>query len=80
MRRTAQHQGKLTDEKLAAEARLADMLQRESALEASWAMVKGPGEQPLPTITTASQNVAAVAARLNALSATPANDGGKVCR
>jgi hypothetical protein len=57
------------------EARLADVLQCESALEARRAM-----EQQLPTFTTACQNVATVAARLNALPTTPANDGGKVYR
>jgi hypothetical protein len=58
--------------------RRADVLQRESALEASWVMDKETGEQQLPAFTTASQNIAAVAALLNALSITPANDGGKV--
>jgi hypothetical protein len=73
------HQGKLVSERAAAEARLADVLQRESALEASWAMEES-GEQQLPAFTTASQNVAAVVTRLNVLLATPANDGGKVCQ
>jgi hypothetical protein len=36
------------------EARLTDVLQRESALEASQAMEKEPGEQHLPAFTTAS--------------------------
>jgi hypothetical protein len=48
------HQGKLTGERAAAKARLADVLQRESVLEASRAMEKEPGEQQLPTFTTAS--------------------------
>jgi hypothetical protein len=38
------------------------------------------GEQQLPAFTTANQNIATVVARLNALSATPTNDGGKVCQ
>jgi hypothetical protein len=74
------HQGKLVSERAAAETRLADVLQRESALEASWAMEKESGEQQLPAFTTASQNVAAVVTCLNVLLATPANDGGKVCQ
>jgi hypothetical protein len=48
------HQGKLTGERAAAKARLADVLQRESVLEASRAMEKEPGEQQLPTFTTAN--------------------------
>jgi hypothetical protein len=60
-------------ERAVTEARLADVLQRESALEASWAM-----EQQLFPFTTASQNVSVVAALLSALPATPANEGGKV--
>jgi hypothetical protein len=42
-------------------------------------MKKELGEQQLPAFSTTSLNVAAAAACLNALPATPANDGGKVC-
>jgi hypothetical protein len=37
-RRTGGHQGKLTGERAAVEARLANELQCESTLEARWAM------------------------------------------
>jgi hypothetical protein len=73
------HQGKLAGERAGAKAKLTKVLQRESALEASRAMKKELGEQQLPAFSTTSLNVAAAAACLNALPATPANDGGKVC-
>jgi hypothetical protein len=63
---------------VAVEVRLADVLQRESAVEASQAMEKEPGEQQLPAFTTASQNVAVVAARLSTQPTTPAYEGVKV--
>jgi hypothetical protein len=48
------------------EARQADVLQHESALEARRAM-----EQQLPAFTTANLNIAVAPTRLNALLATP---------
>jgi hypothetical protein len=74
------HQGKFTGEWVVVEARLADVLQRETTLEASRVMEKELGEQQVPTFTTASQNVAMAVVRLNVQPTTPANDGGKVCR
>jgi hypothetical protein len=53
------------------EVRLADVLQRESAVEASQAMEKEPG-------VAARLNVAVVAAHLSTQSATPAYEGVKV--
>jgi hypothetical protein len=55
------------------------VLQRESALGASRAMEKELRKQQLTAFTTASQNIAVAATRLNVLPATPTNDRGKVC-
>jgi hypothetical protein len=57
------------------EARLADLLQCESTLEVSQAKA---GERQLPAFFRASQNVAAIAALLDALLAPCADGVGEV--
>jgi hypothetical protein len=59
---------------VAAEARLDDLLQCKSALEASQAVAREHAERQLPTFARASQNVVATTALLDALSA-PSTDG-----
>jgi hypothetical protein len=49
-KRTMWHQGKLTGERVAAEERMADMFQCESALEVSRAMEKQPRGAAAPRL------------------------------
>jgi hypothetical protein len=65
-------------ERAVAEARLADLLQCESALQATHVVAKERMERQLPAFARASQNMATMAALLDALPA-PSTDGvGKV--
>jgi hypothetical protein len=73
-KKPAEHREKLTGKRVAAEARLDDLLQCKSALEASQAVAREHAERQLPTFARASQNVVATTALLDALSA-PSTDG-----
>jgi hypothetical protein len=75
-----QHQGKLTSEWATTEARLVDLFQRESALEACWATTKERAERHHPAFARASQNVAVAAAFLDALLAPMAQKHPQHCR
>jgi hypothetical protein len=68
----------LTDERTTVEARLADLYQCESALEAGQATVIDHVERQLPTFTKASQNMAAMAMLLDTLHAPSINGVGEV--
>jgi hypothetical protein len=72
--------GELAGEQAAVKARLVDLHQRESTVEAGQATAFCQEERQLPTFTRASQNMAAVAAHLDMLPA-PSIDGvGEVYR
>jgi hypothetical protein len=73
-RKTVQHRGRLVGERAAAEARLANWIQCESALEEGQGVAKEHAERRPPTFAKASQNVTAAAALLDVLSA-PSTDG-----
>jgi hypothetical protein len=58
----------ITDEGAAGEARLADLHQHESALEASQSVAREQAKRWLPTFVRASQNVSVMAVLMDALS------------
>jgi hypothetical protein len=69
-----QHQDELASERATTKARLADLLQHESVLEASQAGVRERMERKTPTFARAIHNMATAAAHLDAL-LTPFTDG-----
>jgi hypothetical protein len=75
-----QHQGKLTGEWATTEARLVDLFQHESALEARRATTKERAEHHHPAFARASQNVAVAATFLDALLALMAQKHPQHCR
>jgi hypothetical protein len=77
-REAIQQRGELIDERTAVEARLADLHQRELALEAGRTVAVKPTELQLPSFASASQNVATMAMRLDTLPAPSSNGVGKV--
>jgi hypothetical protein len=77
-REAIQQRGELIDERTAVEARLADLHQRELALEAGRTVAVKPAELQLPSFASASQNVATMAMRLDTLPAPSSNGVGKV--
>jgi hypothetical protein len=74
----AQQQGELTNEWASFEARLADLHQRELALEVARTTTIEHAERQLPTFARASQNVVAAAVLLHTLPAPSTNGVGKV--
>jgi hypothetical protein len=77
-RETTQRRGKLVDEWAAVEARLANLHQRESALEVGQATAIDYAERQLATFTRASQNVAEAATLLDTFLAPSTDGAGKV--
>jgi hypothetical protein len=77
-REAVRRRSKLTDERAAIVARLADLHQCESVLEAGQVVAVHRAKQQLPTFTRASQNVAAVAALLDMLPTPSTGEVGEV--
>jgi hypothetical protein len=75
-RLAGRHRDKLADERATAEAMLADLLQRELALEAGQTAVMEQAERKLPAFTKAIQSVAMVATLLDTL---PVLSTNRVC-
>jgi hypothetical protein len=72
------HRDKLADEWATAEAMLADLLQRELALEAGQTAAMEQAERKLPAFTKAIQSVAMVATLLDTLPVLSTNQVGEM--